>query len=368
LHAPPAAQADRACGRGFDAGAVADALSSFIAAGGDMMALRPAGRCVCTHDAHRFAQKHTSPGADACVFVCASLPRFELKVTSALAALHGLRCTVQGSAKKRFAVLHMTRHASAPMPDDPHLLALLRTPGGGGGGGGSGGHGDEDSGRKRSRVGGAGAASRRRETRDSGGRGGGGGGSGGGGSGPRRKDKTPRSGGAASAPRSRMAFISGGRIGGEEDGEMRAAVSAPSPGVALEASFAAVRSGVDAVPIAFAASTSAPAAPANRGLRRAGEAAAREAAKLARRRHSRGPPEDRGRGGGGGGDASMRSHHHAPHGDFAGFEQYTTGFGSRIMAKMGFAGAGAGLGATGQGRAEPVLPSMRGRGIGLGAE
>ena len=148
---------------------------------------------------------------------------------------------------------------------------------------------------------------------------------------------------------------------------MRAAVSAPSPGVALEASFAAVRSGADAVPIAFAASTSAPAAPANRGLRRAGEAAAREAAKLARRRHSRGPPEDRGRGGGGG-DAGTRSHHHAPHGDFAGFEQYTTGFGSRIMAKMGFAGAGAGLGATGQGRAEPVLPSMRGRGVGLGAE
>jgi hypothetical protein len=33
-------------GRGFDAGAVADALASFIAAGGDMMALKPAGRCA----------------------------------------------------------------------------------------------------------------------------------------------------------------------------------------------------------------------------------------------------------------------------------------------------------------------------------
>ena len=58
----------------------------------------------------------------------------------------------------------------------------------------------------------------------------------------------------------------------------------------------------------------------------------------------------------------------APHGDFGDFERHTTGFGSRMLMKMGFAGAGSGLGAANQGRAEPVLPSMRGKGVGLGAD
>jgi hypothetical protein len=171
-----------------------------------------------------------------------------------------------------------------------------------------------------------------------------------------------------------VAFVSGGRIGGEP-GELRAALN---EGVSLEPSFAAVRSasasadvemgGVSAaVAIGVAAvSLSGGAATPNRGLRRAAEAAAREAAKLARRRRSRPPPEERR--GGGGNDAYGGAAHSAPSGDFGDFERHTTGFGSRMLARMGFAGAGGGLGATGQGRAEPVLPSMRGRGVGLGAE
>ena len=55
------------------------------------------------------------------------------------------------------------------------------------------------------------------------------------------------------------------------------------------------------------------------------------------------------------------------HAGFASFERHTTGFASRMMQRMGFE-AGQGLGARGQGRAEPVLAEMRPRGLGLGAE
>ena len=49
------------------------------------------------------------------------------------------------------------------------------------------------------------------------------------------------------------------------------------------------------------------------------------------------------------------------------FEQHTTGFGSRMLAKWGFEGQGTGLGRDGQGRAEPLTASMRPRQLGLGA-
>lgn len=53
---------------------------------------------------------------------------------------------------------------------------------------------------------------------------------------------------------------------------------------------------------------------------------------------------------------------------YGGFERHTTGFGSRMLAKMGFAGAGAGLGRNGQGIAEPIKAHIRPRQMGLGHE
>lgn len=49
------------------------------------------------------------------------------------------------------------------------------------------------------------------------------------------------------------------------------------------------------------------------------------------------------------------------------FEQHTTGFGSRMLAKWGFEGQGSGLGREGQGRAEPLSASMRPKQLGLGS-
>jgi len=52
---------------------------------------------------------------------------------------------------------------------------------------------------------------------------------------------------------------------------------------------------------------------------------------------------------------------------FGNFEAHTTGYGSRIMAKMGFAGKGAGLGKSQQGIATPVEAEKRAKKLGLGA-
>ncbi|BDA42299.1 probable zinc finger CCCH-type with G patch domain-containing protein at C-terminar half [Coccomyxa sp. Obi] len=52
---------------------------------------------------------------------------------------------------------------------------------------------------------------------------------------------------------------------------------------------------------------------------------------------------------------------------FGGFERHTTGFGSRMLAKYGFEGQGAGLGRNSQGRAEPISAVMRPKNLGLGA-
>lgn len=53
---------------------------------------------------------------------------------------------------------------------------------------------------------------------------------------------------------------------------------------------------------------------------------------------------------------------------FGGFEKHTTGFGSRIMAKWGFVGEGAGLGRADQGIAEPIRAVQRPKNRGLGAK
>jgi hypothetical protein len=55
-------------------------------------------------------------------------------------------------------------------------------------------------------------------------------------------------------------------------------------------------------------------------------------------------------------------------GGFAGFEQHTTGIGSRLLSKWGFAGQGSGLGREGEGRAEPIQVRKRSKGLGLGAD
>ena len=48
------------------------------------------------------------------------------------------------------------------------------------------------------------------------------------------------------------------------------------------------------------------------------------------------------------------------------FEQHTTGYGSRMLAKWGFSGQGAGLGRDQQGIAEPVAAFIRPKKVGLG--
>ncbi|KAL3152305.1 hypothetical protein ABBQ32_001376 [Trebouxia sp. C0010 RCD-2024] len=51
---------------------------------------------------------------------------------------------------------------------------------------------------------------------------------------------------------------------------------------------------------------------------------------------------------------------------FGKFEQHTTGYGSRMLARWGFAGQGAGLGRAQQGIAEPVAAFVRPKKLGLG--
>ena len=53
--------------------------------------------------------------------------------------------------------------------------------------------------------------------------------------------------------------------------------------------------------------------------------------------------------------------------EYGAFEKHTTGFGSRMLAKMGFQGQGSGVGREGEGIAEPVTATTRGKRVGLGA-
>lgn len=56
----------------------------------------------------------------------------------------------------------------------------------------------------------------------------------------------------------------------------------------------------------------------------------------------------------------------ATHLHYGKFEQHTTGYGSRMLARWGFAGQGAGLGRDQQGIAEPVAAFVRPKKLGLG--
>ena len=90
----------------------------------------------------------------------------------------------------------------------------------------------------------------------------------------------------------------------------------------------------------------------NRGLRRAALAAERELrASQAQRRKK-------------GGDGKVVGAGH----EFGAFEAHTNGFGSRMLAKMGFQGEGSGVGKDGSGISEPITASMRAKRVGLGAE
>lgn len=53
--------------------------------------------------------------------------------------------------------------------------------------------------------------------------------------------------------------------------------------------------------------------------------------------------------------------------EYAGFERYTTGIGSKLLAKWGFAGEGSGLGKNGDGISEPIQVQTRAKRLGLGA-
>ncbi|CEF98642.1 G-patch domain [Ostreococcus tauri] len=53
--------------------------------------------------------------------------------------------------------------------------------------------------------------------------------------------------------------------------------------------------------------------------------------------------------------------------EYGAFEKHTTGFGSRMLAKMGFQGQGSGVGREGAGIAEPLTAMTRAKRVGLGA-
>ena len=297
-----AKRGERVMQRGFDPRGLADAMRAFIVGNGDMMALKPAGK-------------------------------LELKVTAALAALHGLRCTVQGSGKKRFAVLVMTRHAAVVDARDPRLADLFRAtleqPR------------DKDDKpcrhkRRQEVVPLSSSVEHKARVR--------------GGSGPPKPKSQRRSATGSGPPGRTMSFVSGGRIGGEDD---KPAVSAPMEAAVEEAPIEAAPAAVVADPV-----------PLNRGMRRAQEHLERERLKLERRRGKREPRvregEDSPTPGLGGSHSAP-----APHGEWGAWERSSTGFGSRILASMGYV-PGQGLGSTGQGRADPIMVTKRPKAQGLG--
>ena len=107
----------------------------------------------------------------------------------------------------------------------------------------------------------------------------------------------------------------------------------------------------------------------NRGLRRAAKAAEREARLLESRRRKLGirvgDPSSSGVGARG---ASSAGRTVGAGEAFGAFEKHTSGFGSRMLAKMGFQGEGSGVGKGGTGIAEPVAAVTRAKRVGLGAE
>eukprot|EP00899_Mesostigma_viride_P015015 jgi/Mesvir1/23514/Mv18220-RA.1 len=70
----------------------------------------------------------------------------------------------------------------------------------------------------------------------------------------------------------------------------------------------------------------------------------------------------------GGGGSSGRPEPVVAGGGFGEFEQHTLGFGSRMLAKMGFKGCGSGLGKHQHGRSDPIGVVMRPKSLGLGAD
>ena len=54
--------------------------------------------------------------------------------------------------------------------------------------------------------------------------------------------------------------------------------------------------------------------------------------------------------------------------EFGQFERHTKGFGLKMLTKMGFRGAGSGLGKQGEGISEPVQVARRKDKLGLGME
>ena len=303
-----AKRAERAVDRGFNPASLADAMRGFIAGQGDMMAMKPAGK-------------------------------FELKITAALASLHGLRCTVQGSGKKRFAVLTMTRQAAVVDSQDPRLLQLLSA-----GGMAAFDDGEEDGRHQRRRSSTASKSNKRRQeavplsssvpAKGSG-------------------RKAIRRSSIGSVAAQRVAFVSGGRIGGDDRAEEATDV--------VEVTAMQTEVVVEMAPVAPV--------PKNRGERRAQEAAERERMKLERRRQRRQPRDEDGMENQAAGGLGFSGPSSAPahlHGEWGAWERSTTGIGSKLLAKMGYK-EGAGLGADGQGRAEPILVTRRPKAAGLGS-
>ena len=252
----------------------------------------------------------------------------------------GLKAEVRGGGKRRHVVVHWTPRARVPRDRDDRLERAIAAAegqpryGGGGGGGGRGGSGrNGTSSAPELRVGGRHAERRRRRRRTewtyppgtstTKQAGGGDGRSDRGGSGWFRAGLTPEVEAELAAAdadvRAAEAFLTAAAEGGAE-------------GDGVEDDGEEVRRG-------------------NRGLRRAAMAAERELrASLAQRKKK--------------GDGRVVGAGHS----FGAFEAHTSGFGSRMLAKMGFQGEGAGAGKDGRGISEPIAASIRGKRVGLGAE
>ena len=281
-----------------------------------------------------------------------------LRGLARIADAFGLRAELRGGGKRRHPVVVWTPRARVPRADDQRVARAVAEAGGGeyrpggnwegyaadGREGGRDGDGDGDRDFASNFV--SGGVMRHDDDDDDDDDEGDGGG---------RTMETQTD--AAAANRTDASMDRAVRVGGDgakDDDEMEdddGVVDAPSPS--------------DERADALGVGASASAAPkSNRGLRRAAEAAERERRTLESRRRKLGIAT-------GGGEAVAKGKAKrvvaAGHG-FGEFEKHTSGFGSRMLAKMGFAGEGSGVGKGGTGIAEPITAEVRARRVGLGAD
>lgn len=154
-------------------------------------------------------------------------------------------------------------------------------------------------------------------------------------------------------------FVSCGTVGGDEEDASRVRLGEPSAGglAALGTPTASFNGAAGVRPASGRHGVQEPGSASGRGGRGDGEVS------RGGRKGKEKEKDKRARQGQGGGREARRGGESA---GFAEFEAHTTGFASRMMAKMGFQ-AGAGLGKNAQGIAVPVQAEIRPKLLGLGA-